>query len=80
MSKDCKEVLPSCARDFGEIKANQVEMKEDLKRISSAFLGNGDTKNSIVSRVVRLETFAWIMGAGILFIPPVINLIIKYIK
>lgn len=42
MSNECSELLPGCAREFGEIRTTQESHGQELSKIVEAVCGNGE--------------------------------------
>ena len=54
-----------------ECKAILKDMRQDIRQIHLAMLGNGDPQKSLVSRVERNSTYLKVLGAAIILIPVV---------
>jgi len=67
MAKDerCDEILPGCAREFGEIKQWQESQGALLKEVRQGLFGNGNPDKSILATQNRHGTILKILGAAI---------------
>jgi len=58
MPDPCQEMLPGCAREFGEIQTTQQEQSEKLDKVILLLQGNGSPVNSVTGRLQAVEIAA----------------------
>ena len=92
MANECPDMLPGCAREFGEIKqhlqlqdeasrAARTEIQVALAVITRTLHGNGNTAGSLVSRLARHGAYLKLLGATLCVLtPPAIYGIVKLIQ
>ena len=65
MDEHCDEILPGCAREFGEIKQWQESQGSLLKEVRQAVIGDGNPDKSVIATQTRHSTILKILGAAI---------------
>ncbi len=82
MSEDhCDDILPGCAREFGEIKQWQESQGVLLKEVRQALIGNGNTEKSVLAKVNTHSTILKILGATIMLLATgVVAVVINHFK
>ena len=94
MPDPCKEIHAACAETFRQIVEYQVaagqersaaaqdrkHINKKLDDISEALLGNGNPTGSVITRLMKVETYLKLLGVAILGIPVVVGVVVALLQ